>query len=219
MWLVTKNFTCWFLFNIFRVWAPLLREVLKLSYNCVEVLIEWSWASVRVKDVVFLQGQDNSSTMPLSVQGLNVNLSGKRNEIFKRKPGRDEYSTQRLREKLGKVFTWATWRIHPPLLPVEWDASPSPRFIRLTGQFTSIYLYSWLERSAVRVKRIAPRKQHNNLVRPRLQRSFNHWAAMSPTLQEKGRGEGEGEEVGSNTRATIITRAVILIDLFLRLYL
>ena len=82
-----------------------MREILKLSYNCVEVLIEWSRASLRVKNVVFLQGQDNSSTMPLSVQGLNVNLSGKRNEIFKRKPGRDEYSTQGLREKLGKVFT------------------------------------------------------------------------------------------------------------------
>ena len=182
MWLVTKNFTCLFSFNIFRVWAPVLRKILRLSCNCVEVLIEWSWASVRVKDVVFLQGRDNSFTMPLSVQGLNGNLSGKRNEIFKRKPGRDEYSTQGLREKLGKVFTWATWRIHPPPLPVEWDASPLPRFIRLPGQFTSIYLYSWLERSAVRVKRIAPRKQHNNLVRPRLQRSFNHWAAMSPTL-------------------------------------
>lgn len=50
-------------------------------------------------------GARNSSTMPLSVQGLNGNLSGKRNEIFKRKPGRDEYSTQGLREKLGKVFT------------------------------------------------------------------------------------------------------------------
>ena len=123
--------------------------------------------------MVFLQGQDNSSTMPLSVQGLNVNLSGKRNKIFKRRPGRDEYPTQGLREKLEKSL------LEPlgesiPLLPVEWDASPSPRFIRLPGQFTGTYLYSLLERSAVRVKRIAPRKQHNNLVGPRLQRSFNH---------------------------------------------
>ena len=101
------------------------------------------------------------------------NLSGKRDEIFKRKPGRDEYSTQGLREKLEKSL------LEPlgesiPLLPVEWDATPSPRFIRLLGQFTSIYLYSWLERSAVRVKRIAPRTQHNDLVGPRLRRGFNH---------------------------------------------
>ena len=91
----------------------------------------------------------------------------------KRRPGRDEYPTQGLREKLEKSL------LEPlgesiPLLPVEWDASPSPRFIRLPGQFTGTYLHSWLERSAVRVKRIAPRKQHNNLVGPRLQRSFNH---------------------------------------------
>ena len=111
--------------------------------------------------------------MPLSVQGLNGNLSGKRNEIFKRRPVRDEYPTQGLREKLEKsLFEPLGESI--PLLPVEWDASPSPRLIRLPGQFTGTYLHSLLERSAVRVKRIAPRKQHNNLVRPRLQRSFNH---------------------------------------------
>lgn len=87
-----------------------------------------------------------SCKMPLSVQGLNGNLSGKRNEIFKRRPGRDEYPTQGLREKLEKSL------LEPlgesiPLLPVEWDASPSPRFIRLPGQFTgtAIYTPGWRE--------------------------------------------------------------------------